>query len=149
MKGKAIHPSKELEEFFNRSDLSSYKNAKPNFNYDCLNRYANLFFGHLNTPWMENSQFVWLYLIVEKFTKCLNEYSTYLNIQNTEINENYQLEILVRLIDNLISIKVYDKIHFFSNFYTKNIYDSLNDKLSTLSYWKVLDIELFVPLELR
>ena len=50
MKGRAIHPPKELEEFFNRSDLSTYKNARPKFDYDCLNRHANLLFGHLNVP---------------------------------------------------------------------------------------------------
>ncbi len=58
IKGKAIYFPKELEEFFNRSDPSSYKNTRLNFNYNCLNRYANLLFRHLNTLWMENSQFV-------------------------------------------------------------------------------------------
>lgn len=50
LKGRSIYPSKEFEEFFNRSDPSNYKNARPKFNYDCLNRHANLLFGHLNTP---------------------------------------------------------------------------------------------------
>jgi hypothetical protein len=50
MKGRAIHPPKELEEFFNRADPSSYKNSRPQFDYDCLSRYANLLFGHLNAP---------------------------------------------------------------------------------------------------
>ncbi len=49
MKKRIIHPFKEFEEFFNRLDPSSYKNVRPNFNYNCLNRYANLLFGHLNT----------------------------------------------------------------------------------------------------
>ena len=48
MKGKVIHPPKKLEEFFNRSNPSNYKNVRSNFDYDCLNRYANLFFGYLN-----------------------------------------------------------------------------------------------------
>jgi len=64
MKGRAIHPPKELEEFFDRSDPSSYKNARPNFDYNCLNCHTNLLFGYLNAPWMENSQFTWLYPIV-------------------------------------------------------------------------------------
>ncbi|CAB5350750.1 unnamed protein product [Rhizophagus irregularis] len=149
MKGRAIHPPKEFEEFFYRSDPSSYKNARPNFDYDCLNRYANLLFGYLNAPWMENSQFTWLYPIVEKFTKCLNEYSTYLNVQRIEISENHQLEIPIRSIDDSISVKVYEGVRFFSNFQTKNIYDNLNNKLSTLPYWEVLDIEPFVPSEPR
>ncbi|GES80328.1 hypothetical protein GLOIN_2v1779246 [Rhizophagus clarus] len=63
MKGRAIHPPKELEEFFNRSDPSSYKNTRPKFDYNCLGRYANLLFGYLNASWMENSQFTWLYPI--------------------------------------------------------------------------------------
>ncbi|GES98577.1 hypothetical protein GLOIN_2v1779246 [Rhizophagus clarus] len=95
IKGKGIHPPKELEEFFNRSNPSSYINARPKFDYDCLGRYANLFFGYLNVSWIENSQFTWFYLIVEKFTKCLNEYSIYLNTQRIEISKNYQLEILL------------------------------------------------------
>ncbi len=86
---------------------------------------------------------------MKKFTKCLNEYSTYLNIQNIKISENHQLEVPVKSIDDSISIKVYVRIHFFSNLYTKNIYNSLNNKLFTLSYWKVLDIELFMLLESR
>ena len=145
MKGRAIHPPKELEEFFNRSDPQSYKNARPNFDCDCLNRHTNLLFGHLNTPWMENSQFTWLYPIVEKFSKCLNEYSTYLNAQNIEISKNHQLEIPVRSLDNSISVKVYDGIYFFSSLQTKSIYNSLNDKLATLPYWEAIDIEPFVP----
>ncbi len=48
IKERAIHFPKEFEEFFNRSDPSSYKNARLNFDYDCLNRYANLLFGYLN-----------------------------------------------------------------------------------------------------
>ena len=71
---------------------------------------------------------------MKKFTKCLNEYFTYLNMQNTKISGNHQLEISVRSIDNSISIKVYNEIHFFSNLHTKNIYNNLNDKLFTLSY---------------
>ncbi len=86
---------------------------------------------------------------MEKFTKCLNEYSIYLNMQNTEISENHQLEIPVRSIDDSISIKVYDGIHFFFNLYIKNIYNSLNNKLFTLSYWKVLDIKLFMLSKLK
>ena len=50
MKERAIYSLKKLKEFFNRLDLLSYKNAKPNFNYDCLNRYANLLFRYLNIP---------------------------------------------------------------------------------------------------
>ncbi|CAG8816499.1 33151_t:CDS:2, partial [Racocetra persica] len=34
MKVKAIYPSKEFEKFFNRSDPSSYKNTRPQFDYD-------------------------------------------------------------------------------------------------------------------
>jgi len=97
---------------------------------------------------MESSQFTWLYPIVEIFSKCLNEYSTYLNTQNIEISRNYQLEIPVRSIDNSISIKIYDGIHF-SNLNTKDIYNSLNEKLSTLSHWEALDIEPFTPSESR
>jgi hypothetical protein len=66
-----------------------------------------------------------IYPIVEKFSKCLNEYSAYLNAQNIEVNNNHQLEIPVRA----ISVKVYDGIQFFSNIRTENIYDSLNNKL--------------------
>ncbi|PKK58506.1 hypothetical protein RhiirC2_796187 [Rhizophagus irregularis] len=50
LKGRSIYPPKTFEEFFNRSDPSNYKNARPKFDYDCLNRHANLLFGHLNTP---------------------------------------------------------------------------------------------------
>ena len=139
IKGRAIHLPKELDEFFNRSDPSSYKNARPNFDYDCLNHYTSLLFG----PWMENSQFTWLYSIVEKFTKCLNEYSTYLNTKNIEIKRNHQLEIPVRSVDNSISVKIYDS----HSLQIKSIYNSLNDKLGTLPYWEALDIEPFVPLE--
>jgi hypothetical protein len=85
-------------------------------------------------------------LIVEKFTKCLNEYSTYLETQNIEISRNHQLEIPVRSIDDSISVKIYDSIHFLS---INNIYNSLNEKLSTLPYWEALDIEPFVPSESR
>lgn len=67
MRGRAIHLSKGFDEFFNRSDPSSYKNARPKFDYDCVNRYANLLFGHLNAPWIEKSQFTWLYPLLEKF----------------------------------------------------------------------------------
>ena len=149
MKGRAIHPPKEFEEFFNRSDPSSYKNARPKFDYDCVNRHANLLFGHLNAPWMEKSQFTWLCPLLEKFSKCLIEYSTYLHEQNIEISRNHQLEIPVRSIDDSISVKVYDGTNFFPNPQTKHNYNSLNDKLSTLSYWETLDIELFVPSEPR
>ena len=149
MKGRAIHPPKELEEFFNKSDLSSYKNARPQFDYDCLNRHANLLFGHLNAPWIDSSQFTWIYPIVERFSKCLNEYSTYLRTQNIKIGENHQLEIPVRSIDDSINVKIYDGIQVFSNSHTKLKYKSLNNKLSTLPFWEVLDIEPFVPSEPR
>ncbi|RIA84335.1 hypothetical protein C1645_832418 [Glomus cerebriforme] len=98
MKGRVIHLSKELEEFFNRSDPSSYKNARPKFDYDCLDQHANLLFGYLNA-----------------------------------------------LIDDLINVKIYDRIWVFSNSHTKLKYKSLNNKLSTLPFWEVLDIEPFVP----
>ena len=149
MKGRVIHLPKELEEFFNRSDPSTYKNARPKFDYNCLNRHANLLFGHLNALWIDNSQFTSIYPIVEKFSKCLNEYSTYLNAQNIKINENHQLEILVRSIDDSVSVKIYDRIQFFSNSHTKQKYERLNDKLSTLPYWEAMNIELFTPSELR
>ena len=51
--------------------------------------------------------------LLEKFSKCLIEYSTYLREQNIEISRNYQLEIPVRSIDDSISVKVYDGINFF------------------------------------
>ncbi|CAG8531760.1 17157_t:CDS:2, partial [Dentiscutata erythropus] len=144
-RARAIYPPKEFEEFFNRLDLSSYKNARPQFDYDCVNRYANLLFGHLNMPWIEKSQFNWLFPLLEKFSNCLIEYSTYLNEQNIEISKNHQLEFPVRSLDDSISIKIYDGTSFFSSPQTKSNYESLNNKLSTLSYWKVLDIEPFVP----
>jgi len=147
VKGRAIHFPKELEEFFNRSDPSSYKNARPKFDYDCLCRHTNLLFGHLNAPWIDGSQFVWIYPIIEKFSKCLNEYSAYLNAQNLETNRNHQLEIPVRSIDDSTNVKVYDGIRLFSN--SKNIYNDLNDKLSTLPYWETLNIDSFTPSELR
>ncbi|CAI2193385.1 13814_t:CDS:2 [Funneliformis geosporum] len=75
MKGRVIHSLKELEDFFNKSNPSSYKNARPKFDYDCL---------------------------IEKFTKCLNQYSTYLNMQNIEISRNHQLEIPFKQKVNLV-----------------------------------------------
>ncbi|CAG8732537.1 5158_t:CDS:2, partial [Racocetra fulgida] len=78
MKVRAIYPPKEFEKFFNRSDPS------------------------------KKSQFTWLFPLLEKFSKCLVEYSTYLHEQNIEISKNHQLEIPVRLLDDSISIKVYD-----------------------------------------
>jgi hypothetical protein len=149
MKGRSIHPPKELEEFYNRADPSSYKSSRPQFDYDCLSRYANLLFGYLNAPWINKSQFTWIYPIVEKFAKCLTEYSAYLNKQNIEVSKNHQLEIPVRSIEDSISIKVYDGIRGFSNFHAKYNYNSLNDKLSVLPYWEELNIELFVPSEPR
>ncbi|CAG8554670.1 14091_t:CDS:2 [Racocetra fulgida] len=116
MKVRAIHSPKEFEKFFNRSDPSSYKNARLQFDYDCVNRYANLLFGYLNMPWIKN-----------------------LNL----------LEISVRSLDDSISVKVYNGISFFSNPQTKSDYDSLNNKLSTLSYWEALDIEPFISSEPR
>jgi hypothetical protein len=149
MRGRAIHPPKEFEEFFNRSDPSSYKSARPKFDYDCTNRHANLLFGHLNAPWIEKSQFTWLYPLVEKFSKCLIEYSKYLRNQNIEISKNHQLEVPIRSIDDSVSVKVYNGAIFFPNPQTKYNYNSLNDKLSTLPYWETLDIEPFVPSEPR
>ncbi|RIA89165.1 hypothetical protein C1645_825250 [Glomus cerebriforme] len=105
MKGRAIHLPKELKEFFNKSDPSSYKNARPKFDYNCLDRHANLLFGHLNALWIDSSQFTWIYPIVERFSKCLNEYFTYLRTQNIKIGKNHQLEIPVRLIDDSINMK--------------------------------------------
>jgi hypothetical protein len=70
-------------------------------------------------------------------------------MQRIEISKNHQLEIPIKSIDDSISIKVYESVRFFSNFQTKNIYDNLNNKLSTLPYWEVLDIEPFVPSEPR
>ena len=102
---------------------------------------------HLNALWIDSSQFTWIYPIIEKFFKCLNEYSAYLNAQNIETNRNHQLEIPVRSIDDSINVKVYDGIRFFSN--SKNIYNDLNDKLSTLPYWEILNIDSFTPSELR
>ena len=95
---------------------------------------------------MESSQFTWLYPIIERFTKCLNEYSAYLNAQNIETSKNHQLEVPVRSTDNSISVKIFDSAHFVP---TKNIYSGLNEKLSSLPYWETLDIEPFVPLESR
>jgi len=128
MRGRVIHLLKEFDEFFNRSDPSSYKSARPKFDYNCVNRYANLFFGHLNVPWIEKSQFTWLYPLLEKFSKCLTEYSTYLHEQNVKISKNYQLEIPVRSMNNSVSVKVYNSTSFFSNSLTKYSYDSLNNK---------------------
>ncbi len=48
MEGRVINPFKEFEEFFNRLDSSNYKNTKLKFNYDCINRYTNLLFRHMN-----------------------------------------------------------------------------------------------------
>jgi hypothetical protein len=87
--------------------------------------------------------------LLEKFSKCLIEYFTYLYKQNIEISKNYQLEIPVRSINDSISVKVYNSTNFFSNFQTKYNYNSLNDKLSTLPYWETLDIESFISLKLR
>ena len=95
---------------------------------------------------MELSQFTWLYPIIEKFTKCLNEYSTYLKTQNTKTSRNHQLEVPVRSIDDSISVKIYDAIRSLP---TKSIYDDLNENLFTLPYWKTLDIESFLPSEPR
>ena len=78
-----------------------------------------------------------------------NEYSTYLHTQNIKIGENHQLEIPVRSIDDSINVKVYDGIRISSNSHTKLKYESLNNKLSTLPFWEVLDIEPFVPPEPR
>ncbi|RIA96553.1 hypothetical protein C1645_815229 [Glomus cerebriforme] len=72
--------------------------------------------------------------------------TNYKKTQNIEISRNHQLEIPIRLIDDSISIKIYNNTYFLP---TNNIYNNLNKKLSTLSYWKILDIKLFVPSELR
>jgi hypothetical protein len=55
MKRRTINPSKEFEKFFNRSNLSSYKNMRLKFDYDCIIWYTNLLFGYLNMLWIEKS----------------------------------------------------------------------------------------------
>ncbi|PKK58505.1 hypothetical protein RhiirC2_796186 [Rhizophagus irregularis] len=61
------------------------------------------------------------------------------------MSENHNLSIPVRSIDDLISVKVYDRIQFNSNSYNRQKYASLNNKLSTIPCWEVIDVKLFVP----
>ncbi|PKC16320.1 hypothetical protein RhiirA5_407138, partial [Rhizophagus irregularis] len=96
---------------------------------------------------MDNFQFTSIYPVIERFSKCLNEYSTYLKEQDIKMSENHNLSIPVRSIDDLISVKVYDRIQFNSNSYNRQKYASLNNKLSTIPCWEVMDVEPFVPSE--
>ncbi|GBC04961.1 hypothetical protein RclHR1_05970018 [Rhizophagus clarus] len=85
---------------------------------------------------MDKSQFMWVYPIIEKFAKCLAEYHIYSNTLNIEISNNHQLEIPVRLIEDSISIKIYDAAHFFPSFQPSKKYGLIHQNMPDNIYYK-------------